>query len=501
MAGNRKFILAVDQSTQGTKGLVFDENGVLIARADRPHRQIIDGNGFVEHDPEEILKNTYAVCRDVVSSAEIEAGEILAMGISNQRETTVAWNRESGKPVCNAIVWQCARAAKVAEKHRDEAEKIRQRTGITLSPYFPASKMQWILENIPEASLLDEDGVLSMGTVDAWLVYNLTREHSFKTDYSNASRTQLFNIHTLDWDEELLGSFGISRQSLPEVVMSDSVFGTTTLEGLLPEPIPVCGVLGDSHGALFGQNCLKEGQLKATFGTGSSVMMNIGNKPKLSENGLVTSLAWGRNGEVEYVFEGNLNYTGAVITWLKDEVGLIESAGETGQICEEANPEDKTYFVPAFTGLGSPYWDPDATGMFTGITRITGKKEIVKACVECIAYQITDLINLMRKDAGLAIPAIRVDGGPTANRYLMQFQSDIADCDIQIPQLQELSGMGAAYMAGISAGLYNPKRINNAISYTQYQPDMSEETRRQKLDGWKDAIKQVFSHGKRNDMN
>ena len=494
MSVNEKYILAVDQSTQGTKGLIFDRTGQLAARADRPHRQIIDANGFVEHDPMEILNNTYAVCEDVIRKAGISPGDVLAMGISNQRETTAAWNRKNGLPVYNAIVWQCARGAGVAHRHKDEAEWIRQKTGITLSPYFPAAKMQWILENVPEADALSSKGELAMGTIDAWLIFNLTEEHSFKTDYSNASRTQLFNIHTLEWDADILKSFGISRHSLPEVVMSDAHFGSTTLNGLLPSPIPICGVLGDSHGALFGQNCRRAGQLKATYGTGSSVMMNIGDNIRLSENGLVTSLAWGRNGKVEYVFEGNLNYTGAVITWLKDEVGLIQSAGETGSICEQANPDDRTCFVPAFTGLGSPYWDPDATGMFTGITRTTGKKEMVKACVECIAYQITDLIGLMRKDAHLPISAIRVDGGPTANRYLMQFQSDIANCEVHIPVLQELSGMGAAYMAGISCGLYDTETIYDQITYTKYRPEMGEPERQQALARCRAAVQQVLTH-------
>jgi glycerol kinase len=276
--------------------------------------------------------------------------------------------------------------------------------------------------------------------------------------------------------------------------MSDSVFGTTDLSELLPHAIPICGVLGDSHGALFGQNCRKAGELKATYGTGSSVMMNIGEELKLSDNGLVTSLAWGRNGKVEYVFEGNLNYTGAVITWLKDSIGLISDAGETGALAEEANPEDRTYFVPAFTGLGSPYWDSEATGMFTGITRTTGKKELVKACVECIAYQITDLIELMRKESGFDIEAIRVDGGPTANRYLMQFQSDMANAVVQIPELQELSGMGAAYMAGIAAGIYNPENVYEHITYTAFVPKADAVQRELHYRGWKAAVKQVLVH-------
>ena len=494
MKKRETYILAVDQSTQGTKGMIFDAEGKLIARADRPHRQIIDEKGYVEHDLKEILANTVAVCGDVIRKSGIAAEAIAAMGISNQRETTGGWNRETGEPVMNAIVWQCARAAGICERHQAEAEEIRQKTGMTLSPYFPASKLQWIMENVPEAGELAKEGELCVGTMDVWLIWNLTKDHAFRTDYSNASRTQLFNIHTLRWDEELLAAFGIPAEALPEVCMSDSVFGYTDLEGLLPREIPICGVLGDSHGALFGQNCRYPGQLKATYGTGSSVMMNIGTEPKLSESGLVTSLAWGRDGKVEYVFEGNLNYTGAVITWLKEELGLIENPGETAALAEKARKEDRTYFVPAFTGLGSPYWDPDATGMFTGITRTTGRNEMVKACVECIAYQITDLIDLMRKDTELSVPVIRVDGGPTANEYLMQFQSDMADCEVQIPQLQELSGMGAAYMAGISTGIYDPQRIFDSIAYTEYEPRMTGEIREEKYHGWKNAVKQVLLH-------
>jgi glycerol kinase len=489
-----KYILAVDQSTQGTKGLLFDEEGKLTARADRPHRQIITPEGWVEHDPMEILSNTKGVCGDVIQKAGIDAEDILAFGISNQRETSVGFDRTTGKPVGNAIVWQCARAAKICLSHKEEAKKIREKTGMTLSPYFPASKMQWMIEEIPEAASLAVSGKLALGTIDTWLIWNLTKEHAFKTDYSNASRTQLFNITTLKWDQELLLSFGIPESALPEVCMSDSVFGMTDLGGLLPHPVPISGVLGDSHGALFGQDCRKSGQIKATYGTGSSVMMNIGGEPVFSNKGIVTSLAWGMNGKVEYVLEGNLNYTGAVITWLKDQAELISDPAETGALAEAASPEDRTYFVPAFTGLGAPYWDQDATGMFTGITRTTGRKELVKAGVECIAYQIADLVELMREETSLSIDELRVDGGPTSNRYLMQFQSDITDAGILIPDLQELSGMGAAYAAGISAGLYDPDRIYEHISRTSYEPKMEKSLRDKKRAGWKAAVRQVLTH-------
>lgn len=488
------YILAVDQSTQGTKGLLFDGSGVLVARADRPHRQIVNDRDWVEHDPVEILHNTIAVCGDVISKAEIDPGEIRAIGISNQRETTVAWNKETGKPICNAIVWQCARAKEICERHQTEADQIFQRTGLTLSPYFPASKMQWIMENIPAAKELAATGALALGTMDSWLVYHLSGEKICKTDYSNASRTQLFNILELNWDIELCELFGVPMDSLPQVCMSDSVFGWTDLDGLLPQNIPICGVLGDSHGALFGQNCRKPGQIKSTYGTGSSVMLNIGETPIFSSAGLVTSLAWGIDGKIEYVLEGNLNYTGAVITWLKDQVGLIAHARDTGPMAENANPEDRAYFVPAFTGLGSPYWDSGATGLLTGVTRTTGRNEIVKACVECIAYQITDLLERIEQEYGRTLFQLRVDGGPTTNTYLMQFQSDIADVEVCIPELQELSGMGAAYVAGISVKLYDPETIFDHVNYKKYQPQMTPECRKERRAGWKDAVKQALTH-------
>lgn len=490
-----KYILAVDQSTQGTKGLLFDQEGRMAARCDRAHRQIINDRGWVEHDPDEIMANTAAVCRDVIEKAGINPSEICAFGISNQRETSLMWDRETGKPIYNAIVWQCSRAKEICSRHEEagESEIIRKKTGIPLSPYFPASKLQWLMENVPQASELASSGRLCAGTIDSWLIWNLTGGKVFKTDYSNASRTQLFNINELMWDSDLVESFQVPKEALPEVCMSDSIFGYTDIGGILPGAVPICGVMGDSHAALFGQNCLKPGQIKATYGTGSSVMMNIGEKAVFSEGGLVTSLAWGMNGQVDYVFEGNLNYTGAVITWLKDNVQLIENAAQTSELAAKANPEDRTYFVPAFTGLGAPYWDPEASGLFTGITRTTGKAELVKACVECIAYQITDLVRLMRKESGRMITEIHADGGPTVNSYLMQFQADLAETKILIPELQELSGMGAAYAAGISVGLYDKESIFNHIRHTEYKPLMAEDKREALYSGWKAAVKKALS--------
>lgn len=489
-----RYILAVDQSTQGTKGLLFDENGALVCRADRPHRQIVNDLGWVEHDPAEILENTIGVCGDVLEKGGVSSADVAAFAISNQRETAMMWDKATGRPIYNAIVWQCARAAAICDRPEiaSQAELVRGKTGLNLSPYFPAAKLCWLMENVSAAKELAAQGRLACGTMDSWLVWNLTGNHW--TDYSNASRTQLFHIVNLTWDEDLCKLFSIPMDSLPEVHMSDDSFGETDLKGVLDHKVKIHGVLGDSHGALFGQNCRKPGQIKATYGTGSSVMLNIGEKPLFSDAGIVTSLAWGMGGKVEYVFEGNLNYTGAVISWLKDQVGLISSAGEAGPLAESANPEDRTYFVPAFTGLGSPYWDSAATGLLTGITRTTGRNEIVKACVECIAYQIADLLALMKKDYGDKLCQLRVDGGPTANAYLMQFQSDIADIEVCIPELQELSGMGAAYMAGIREGIYNADAVFERIHYSAYLPGMPAHQREMRRSGWRDAIRQTLTH-------
>ena len=323
---------------------------------------------------------------------------------------------------------------------------------------------------------------------------HLTEEKAFKTDYSNASRTQLFNIHTLQWDEELCRIYGVPETCLPEVCMSDSVFGYTTFGGLLKTPVPLCGVLGDSHAALLGQNCRTPGQTKATYGTGSSVMMQTGGRLVTSNCGLVTSLAWGLDGRVEYVLEGNLNYTGAVITWLKKDAALLASDSESELLARMANPADKTYFVPAFTGLGAPYWDSEATGLLTGITRTTGKAELVKAGVECIGYQITDLVQRMAQDAGLPLAELRVDGGPTANTYLMQFQSDMAQVEVSVPEIQELSGFGAACAAGFSCGFYDPAIIHSQLHRHSYTPKMSAEERSGRYAGWQSAVRQALTH-------
>ena len=491
-----KWILSIDQSTQGTKALLFDENGALQCRADRGHRQIINEKGWVEHDPKEILKNTYQAIRDVVAKAGIDKNDILAMGISNQRETSLAWDRKSGEPVCNAIVWQCARGAAICEalKKQGCAEMVRRSTGIQLSPYFPAAKLAWILQNVPGVKERAEKGEICAGTVDSWLIYNLTNHQRFQTDYSNASHTQLFNISELQWDEQLLKLFGIPASCMAQVTASDGDFGVTDLNGYLEKPIPIRSVLGDSHGALFGQGCLNPGMAKCTYGTGSSIMMNIGEKAIFSDTGVVTSLAWKIGGKVNYVLEGNINYTGAVITWLKDDVNLISDPVETEALALQANDCDQTYLVPAFSGLGAPYWDSGARAALVGMSRTTGKREIVRAALDCIAYQISDVVAAMVESTGALLCELRVDGGPTRNRYLMQMQSDLLGIPVRIPDSEELSGAGAAYAAGLSVGLYDEK-IFQTLKRISYNAAMPAQIRSEKQNGWRRAVAAVRNLG------
>lgn len=375
---------------------------------------------------------------------------------------------------------------------KGQAENIRRKTGMNLSPYFPASKIAWILENVEGAREKADKGEICHGTIDSWLLYKLTNGKAYKTDYSNASRTQLFNIFELKWDEEICGMFGIDVKNLPEICDSNSYFGETDFEGLLPHPVPIHGVLGDSHGSLFGQGCLKPGMIKSTYGTGSSIMMNIGEKPVLSTHGVVTSLAWSMNGKVNYVLEGNLNYTGAVITWLKDDLELIQLPGETERLSEEAVKDDSLYLIPAFSGLGAPYWDSHASAAIVGMTRTTGKAEIVRAGVECIAYQITDIVKAMSEDAGVTVEELRVDGGPTKNTYLMQFQSDLAEANVRVPDSEELSGIGPAYAAGLSLGIWD-ETIFDKLNRTNYEPTMDKAVRDKKYEGWKQAVKMVLT--------
>lgn len=487
-----KYIISVDQSTQGTKALLFNMAGKLVARTDLTHQQIISENGWVSHDAEEIYQNTVQVIKNLIETAQINKKEIVALGISNQRETSVVWERNSKKPLAHAIVWQCARATEICERSsiQGQAEMIQRKTGMKLSPYFPAAKIAWLLENVEGALQKAKEHQICHGTIDSWLVFRLTNGEVYKTDYSNASRTQLFNIFELQWDKEICDLFGIEIENLPEVTDSDDYYGSTTLEGYFENPIPIHSVVGDSHAALFGQGCLNSGMIKATYGTGSSIMMNIGKQPVLSQYGVVTSLAWSRSGTVEYVLEGNLNYAGAVITWLKDNMRLIDDPGETQLLAEKAIKDDSLYIVPAFSGLGAPYWDSRAKASVIGMDRTTGQEEFVRAAVECIAYQIADVINAMEHDANMQVTELRVDGGPTKNKYLMQFQSDILNACVQIPEAEELSGIGAAYMAGIAVGVWD-ESIFNQLERNVYVPSMNSSVRNAKIMGWKEAVAKV----------
>ena len=445
----KRYIIGIDQSTQGTKALLFDGEGHLLRRTDLPHRQIVNEKGWVSHDLNEIYRNTVQTVKTLVAESGVAPEEIAGIGISNQRETTAIWDKATGEPLEEAIVWQCGRASGIAQEIAEQghAEEIREATGLQLSAYFPAAKMAWLLRNGgEERQKRAADGKLCLGTIDSWLVYKLTGDHAFKTDFSNASRTQLFNLKTLAWDEKICEMFGIPVCALARVCDSDAVYGTTTMEGLIQ-----------------------------------------------SSHGVVTSLAWGRGGKVDYVLEGNLNYTGAVITWLKDDLKLISSAKETEGLAREANPADRTYLVPAFTGLGAPYWDEKATASISGITRTTGKAEVVKAALDCIAYQITDLVRAMEQDTGMRIEELRVDGGPTRNGYLMQFQSDITNKRVNIPDAEELSGIGAAYMAGISAGVYDLEKLVGNMKRSVYEPKVDDEIREKKYAGWKKAVDGVLS--------
>ncbi|MDR0363195.1 MAG: glycerol kinase GlpK [Planctomycetota bacterium] len=490
-----KFILSIDQSTSGTKAILFDDAGGVFARHDLPHRQLVDDRGWVEHDPDEIFHNLLGAVSGVLARSGIDPADVAGAAISNQRETAIAWDRRSGEPVHNAIVWQCARGEAICRRISNEgcAEAIRRSTGIPLSPYHSAAKLAWILENVGKAKSLAAAGGLCCSTMDAWLVFKLCGGTP-QTEYANASRTQLFNISTLEWDAEACGWFGLDPSWLPEVGDSNRLFGYTDFGGLLPEPAPLHAVLGDSHGALYGQGCTAPGSIKATYGTGSSVMMNIGNKPLFSDRGVVTSLAWGIDGRVDYVFEGNLNYTGAVIRWLVEDIKLIADPREAEALARNARDVPGLYLVPAFSGLGAPYWDSGARGIVCGLSRAVGKAELVRAAEECIAYQITDLVKIMERDAGFGVGALRVDGGATRDDFLMQFQSDLLDAVVEVPAFEELSASGPAYLAGLALGIYAKSGLKRSVK-TGYEPRMSSKERERRYGGWLGAIGKVLING------
>lgn len=487
-----RYIMGIDQSTQGTKALLVDERGRLVARADRAHRQLVNDAGWVSHDPAEIARNTVAACRDLLESSGVDAGTVAGIGISNQRETTVAWDAETGEPLVPAIVWQCARARGICERLEQErpetVQRVRARSGLALSPYYPAAKMAWLMEEVSAAVRAAAAGSLRLGTVDAWLVWNLTRGAVFACDYSNASRTQLFDIGEQRWSHELCALFGVPIASLPEVRDSDACFGFTDLDGLLPVPVPIHGVLGDSHAALFAQGCHTRGMAKATLGTGSSVMMHAGGTAPVSAHGLSVSLAWRLGGATEYVLEGNINYAGAVKTWLRDDMGMIVSPEEATELARAARPESRVYVVPAFSGLGAPHWCAEATGAVFGLTRADGRAEFVRAAVESIAFQVRDVVAAMALDAAAPLAEVRVDGGPTRDGFLMQTLADLCAAPVRIAANDEMSGLGAAWACGAALGLYDRDVCEVYGARDVVAPQMGEGERTERLAGWERAV-------------
>lgn len=494
----KRYVLAIDQSTSGTKVVIWDGNAQIVGKCYVEHKQYYPKAGWVEHDPEEIYRNVLVAVDQGLKAYEVSIEDIAALAITNQRESVVVWDRETGKPVYNAVVWQCQRAANICREleQRGYGEMIRQKTGLTLSPYFSAAKIKWILDNVGGAREKAREGRLLCGNIDAWLIWKLTGGKVHATDYSNASRTQLFNIKELKWDEEILKIFDIPDQMLPEVRFSDEIFGYTDRASGFPGTVPISGVMGDSHAALFGQTCFEKGTAKATYGTGSSVMMNIGGEALEPENGLVTSIGWGAFGKIEYVLEGNINCTGDTIQWLVDNLQLIPSPKVVGEIASSLKDNEGVYLVPAFVGLGAPYWDSQARAAILGMSRATTKAHIIRAAEESIAYQIKDILELMMESSGIRLKELRVDGGPTRDDFLMQFQADILGIPVERNKVAEVSALGSAFMAGIAVGFWKSKDEVKALRQVDkvFVSKMDVSERERLYRGWREAVRRVLSN-------
>jgi glycerol kinase len=493
-------ILSIDQSTSATKGILFAGDGRLICRRDRKHRQYCPRSGWVEHDALEVWENTRLVCHDVLEAAGVAEEQLSAISLANQRETVVVWNRRTGIPICNAIVWQDNRSEGICRELALTgcSETVKRKTGLRLSPYFSAAKIKWILDWVPGARELADEGELLAGTMDSWLIWNLTGRTVHATDYSNACRTQLFNIGELRWDSGLLSLFCIPNVMMADVRASDSIYGCTMPDAGFSRQIPITGVMGDSHAALFGQCCFEKGMAKATYGTGSSVMMHVGDKPVTAAGGLVTSIAWGMRDTVEYVLEGNINSTGDTIRWLAEDLELIGSAVEAGALASSIPDTGGVYMVPAFTGLGAPWWDGGAKASITGMTRGTKKAHLVRAAEESTAYQIRDVLDLMKSESGTELRELRVDGGPTRDGFLMQFQADILDCPLACSGIEELSAFGSFLMAEIAIGWRHSleELVRMKKTGTVYVPVMDEANRSRLYLGWREAVTRTLSERK-----
>ncbi|HPJ60432.1 MAG TPA: glycerol kinase GlpK [Bacteroidales bacterium] len=492
-----KYILAVDQSTSATKVMMFGKKAEIVTRVTLPHQQFYPRPGFVEHDAEEIYSKVVSGLRQVVDSSRIGPESIAAIAITNQRETSLIWEKTTGKPIAHAAVWQCQRGASYCDQLKKEGreEMVREKTGMLIDPYFSASKLRWIINNTPGAKEKARDGQLLLGTIDSWLLWKLSGGKVHATDYSNACRTLLLNINTLEWDEELMQMFHLQPDMFPALRFSDEIFGYTDDSVLPGFSIPVAGLMGDSHAALFGQNCFIPGMAKATYGTGSSIMMNIGTAPHAAPTGLVTSIGYCMNKKVDYVYEGNIHCTGDTINWLKNELQLIGSAAEPEALANSVEKTCGVYLVPAFVGLGAPYWDNSARASITGINRDTTKAHIVRAALESIAYQVKDLIDLMVNEGGMELKELRVDGGPTRNNFLMQFQCDILGCEVVRSSIEEVSALGSAFMAGLATGLWKDLGEIKALynSDHTFKANKAPEEAEKLYSGWKKAVERTRS--------
>lgn len=487
-----KYIIALDQGTTSSRAVLFDDSGKIVDIAQKEFTQIFPRPGWVEHDPEEIWNSQYEVLIQIIRTNRISPDDITALSITNQRETTLVWDKNTGKSVMNAIVWQDKRTADLCEKMKLEGLEsyVRENTGLVIDSYFSATKVAWILNNVKGAREKAMKGDLIMGTVDTWLIWKLTKGKVHATDYSNASRTLLYNIHDLGWDEKLLAHLDIPVTMMPKVLPSSSHFGDFLYEGSV---IPIGGVLGDQQAALFGQACFEEGSAKNTYGTGCFVLMNTGEKIHRSKSGLITTIAWGLDNRIHYALEGSIFIAGAAIQWLRDGLKILDHASDSEYFALKADPEQEIFVVPAFAGLGAPYWDMYARGAVFGLTRDTGKNEIIKATLQSLAFQTRDVIEAMEKDSGVSTKVLKVDGGASANNYLMQFQSDILGIKVERPEVIESTAKGSAYMAGIFTGLWKKEDIagNRKIDRI-FDPGIEQNVRNKLYEGWQKAVKRTM---------
>jgi glycerol kinase len=487
-----KYIIALDQGTTSSRAVLFNDAGSIVNIEQKEFQQIFPQSGWVEHDPSEIFSSQFEVLTNLISKNKIEAAAIKAIGITNQRETTIVWNRKTGEPVYNAIVWQDKRTAYICEelKARGLSDYVKENTGLVIDSYFSGTKIKWILDQVKGARQLAEKGELAFGTVDSWLIWKLTNGKFHVTDYSNASRTMLFNIRELKWDQKLLKELEIPVSLLPEVKPSAFHFGDWELDKI---KIPIAGVAGDQQAALFGQACFEPGMAKNTYGTGCFMLMNTGSKIQLSKNGLITTIAWGLDNKVEYALEGSVFIAGAAVQWLRDSLHLIDQSKDSEYFAAKALGSNEVYVVPAFAGLGAPYWDMYARGAIFGLTRDTGKDHIIKATLESLAYQTKDILNAMQEDAGVKLSILKVDGGACANNILMQFQSDILGAEVERPEVIESTALGAAYLAGIQIGLWKKEDIiKNRKIQKRFVSSMENSTREKLYNGWKKAVKRTM---------